>query len=243
MTENANPSDQNQVPETTQETDRENPIINISLNVIIPSVIMTKFSTEKYLGEVWGLVIALAFPLSYGLWDYVKRKKMNFFSGLGLFSVLMTGGIGLMKLDRQWMIIKETAVPLIMGIAVLISSLMKKPFVRMFLNQIMDLDKIDQAFEEKGHNDEFEDKMVSSNYFLAGTFFLSAVLNYVLAVMILKGEPGTVEFNQSLGRMTLLSFPVITVPMMAMVMGIIYFLINSIKKHTDLDIEDVIKVK
>ncbi|MBT7610309.1 MAG: MFS transporter [Bacteriovoracaceae bacterium] len=222
---------------------KENPLINILLNVVIPSVIMTKFSTAKYLGEVWGLVIALAFPLGYGVIDYIKNKKMNFFSGLGLFSVLMTGGIGLLKLDRQWMIVKETAVPATMGIAVLISSLMKKPFVKMFLGQIMDLNKITNAFEEKGYNSEFESKLVFSNYYLAGTFFLSALLNYLLAVQILKGEPGTVEFNQSLGRMTLYSFPVITVPMMVMVMAIIYFLINTIKKHTDLDIEDVIKVK
>ena len=225
------------------EVNRENPLINISLNVIIPSIIMTKFSTQEYLGEVWGLVIALAFPLGYGLVDYIKNKKMNFFSGLGLFSVIMTGGIGLFKLDRQWMIIKETAVPLLMGVAVLISSIIKRPFVRMFLRHIMDLEKVDKAFEKAGHGNEFEEKMAMTNYFLAGTFFLSAVLNYILAVMILKGEPGTVEFNQSLGRMTLLSFPVITVPMMIMVMGIIYYLINSIKKHTDLEIEDVIKVK
>jgi hypothetical protein len=229
--------------EEVKKESKENPLINILLNVVIPSVIMTKFSTADYLGEVWGLVIALAFPLGYGLVDYIKNKKMNFFSGLGLFSVLMTGGIGLLKLDRQWMIVKETAVPAVMGIAVLISSLMKKPFVKMFLGQIMDLKKITLAFQEKGHDSEFESKLVFSNYYLAGTFFLSAILNYVLAVWILKGEPGTVEFNQSLGRMTLYSFPVITIPMMAMVMGIIYFLINTIKKHTDLDIEDVIKVK
>jgi hypothetical protein len=222
---------------------KENPLINIALNVVIPSIIMSKFSTREYLGEVWGLVVALSFPLGYGVVDYIKRKKMNFFSGLGLFSVLMTGGIGLLKLDRQWMIVKETAVPAIMGIAVIISSLMNKPFVKIFLGQIMDLEKINKAFSEKGQESEFEPKLVITNYCLAGTFFLSAILNYVLAVIILKGEPGTVVFNQSLGRMTLLSFPVITLPMMAMVMGIIYYLINTIKKHTDLDIEDVIKVK
>ncbi len=221
---------------------KENPIINIGLNVIIPSIIMTKFSTPNYLGEVWGLVVALAFPLAYGLIEYIKTRKMNFFSALGLFSVFMTGGIGLFKLDRQWMIIKETAIPLIMGIAVLISSIVKRPFVRFFLTQMMDLEKIDKAFQEKGFSDEFEVKMTTSNYFLAGTFFLSSILNYVLAMAILKGEPGTVEFNQSLGRMTLLSFPVITLPMMLMVMGIIYFLVHSIKKHTDLNIEEVIKI-
>jgi hypothetical protein len=222
---------------------KENPIINIGVNVIIPSVIMTKFSNADYLGPVWGLVVALAFPISYGLWDFVSKGKTNFFSLLGLFSVLMTGGIGLMRLDKTWMVVKETAIPAVMGIGVLVSAMMGKPLVRLFLDQIMDIPKIDEAFKSKGHDQLFEKNMKLSNTLLAGTFFLSAVLNFVLAVYILEGETGSEQFNESLGKMTLLSFPVITVPMMAMVMGIIFFLINSIKRNTDLELEDVIKAE
>jgi hypothetical protein len=222
---------------------KENPIVNIGVNVIIPSVIMTKFSNADYLGPVWGLVVALAFPISYGLWDFISKGKTNFFSLLGLFSVLMTGGIGLMKLDKTWMVVKETAIPAVMGIGVLISAMMGKPLVRLFLDQIMDIPKIDEAFKSKGHDQLFEKNMKLSNTLLAGTFFLSAVLNFVLAVYILEGETGSEQFNESLGKMTLLSFPVITVPMMAMVMGIIFFLINSIKRNTDLELEDVIKAE
>lgn len=222
---------------------KENPLLNIGLNVVIPSVIMTKFSNAEYLGPVWGLVVALAFPISYGLWDFVSKGKTNFFSLLGLFSVLMTGGIGLMKLDKTWMVVKETAIPAVMGIGVLVSAVMGKPLVRLFLDQIMDIPKIDEAFKSKGHDQLFEKNMKLSNTLLAGTFFLSAVLNFVLAVYILEGETGSEQFNESLGKMTLLSFPVITVPMMVMVMGIIYFLINSIKRNTDLELEDVIKAE
>lgn len=222
---------------------KENPLINIGLNVIIPSVIMTKFSNADYLGPVWGLVVALAFPISYGLWDFLSKGKTNFFSLLGLFSVLMTGGIGLLKLDKNWMVVKETAIPAIMGIGVLVSAVMGKPLVRLFLDQIMDIPKIDEAFKSKGHDQLFEKNIKLSNTLLAGTFFLSAVLNFVLAVWILEGETGSEKFNESLGKMTLLSFPVITVPMMVMVMGIIFFLINSIKRNTDLELEEVIKAE
>jgi hypothetical protein len=222
---------------------KENPLINIGLNVIIPSVIMTKFSNADYLGPVWGLVVALAFPISYGLWDFLSKGKTNFFSLLGLFSVLMTGGIGLLKLDKNWMVVKETAIPALMGIGVLVSAVMGKPLVRLFLDQIMDIPKIDEAFKSKGHDQLFEKNIKLSNTLLAGTFFLSAVLNFVLAVWILEGETGSEKFNESLGKMTLLSFPVITVPMMVMVMGIIFFLINSIKRNTDLELEEVIKAE
>ena len=222
---------------------KENPLINIGLNVIIPSVIMTKFSNADYLGPVWGLVVALAFPISYGLWDFLSKGKTNFFSLLGLFSVIMTGGIGLLKLEKNWMVVKETAIPALMGIGVLVSAVMGKPLVRLFLDQIMDIPKIDEAFKSKGHDQLFEKNIKLSNTLLAGTFFLSAVLNFVLAVWILEGETGSEKFNESLGKMTLLSFPVITVPMMVMVMGIIFFLINSIKRNTDLELEEVIKAE
>lgn len=227
--------------EKSQEKKKENGLVNILINVIIPSVILTKFSSDKYLGQQIGLVVALAFPLIYGAVDFYKRKKVNFFSGLGLVSVLLTGGIGLFNLNRNWMVAKETGVPLLMGLAVLISQYTKYPLVRTFMGQILDLEKIDKAFEEKGHRDEFEQSLGKSSFYLAGTFFLSAVLNYVLAVKILVGEPGSVEFNESLGKMTALSFPVISVPTTIMVGFILFKLLGSIKSVAGLEFEEVIK--
>ena len=227
--------------QNSSKSQKENPWLNLGLNVIIPSIIMTKFSDEQSLGHVWGLVVALAFPLSYGFYDYLKWRKMNFFSALGLLSVLMTGGIGLLKLNRSWMIIKETAIPAIMGFVVWGSGLFNRPLVRLFLEQIMELKKIDGAFARYGHQNLFEDQIRRSNLYLSLTFFVSAGLNFVLAEMILIGDPGSVKFNESLGRMTFLSFPVITIPMVIMVMFIILYLTKSIKTHTGLQLEDVIK--
>jgi intracellular septation protein A len=215
--------------------------LNLSLNVIIPAVIMMKLSKPEYLGQVKALVIALAFPFSYGVYDFAKAKKVNFISVLGLISVLLTGGIGLLKLDRNWMIVKETAIPALMGIAVLISQRLDKPIVELFIKKIMDIEKINAAFKEKGHDQLFEKKLHRVSYLLALTFFMSAALNYILAVRVLKGDPGTVEFNESLGEMTALSFPVITIPMMVMVSVIFVWLMNSIKKYTGLEIEEVVK--
>ncbi len=228
----------------TEDTKPKEPfLLNIGLNVIIPTVILMKLSKPEYLGVVNGLILAVLFPISYGVWDYTKTKKLNFFSGLGLFSVLMTGGIGLFKLNREWMIAKETAIPFLMGLAVIISNYTKVPLTKTFLNQILDLDEINIEFEKHSHGHLFDKILKTSSYLLGCTFFLSAVLNYVLAVMILVGQPGTEEFNESLGKMTALSFPVITFPMMFMVMGIIFFIANSIKKNTEKEIESFLRQK
>tara|TARA_Y100000590_G_C15748903_1_gene1023306 strand:+ start:45459 stop:46235 length:777 start_codon:yes stop_codon:yes gene_type:complete len=216
-------------------------LLNIGLNVIIPSAILMKFSGPEHLGQIYGLIVAIAFPISYGVWDFIRIKKVNFFSGLGLFSILMTGGIGLFKLNREWMIAKETAIPFLMGLAVIVSNKTKFPLVETFLNQILNLEKIDEEFTKHGHAHLFKKNLKTSSLLLGGTFFLSALLNYILAVMTLVGQPGTTEFNESLGKMTALSFPVITFPMMFMVMGIIFFMANSIKKNTEKEIEHFLR--
>lgn len=227
--------------ESQKDPKKENMLLNIGCNVIIPSLIMTKLSKPEYLGQVYGLVVALLFPFTYGVIDLIKKKKINFFSALGLFSILMTGGIGLLKLNRDWMVIKETAIPTLIGIIVLISQFTGKPFVQTFLGQILDLDKIRSAYEEKSLVHDFNKILSNSSYLLCSTFFVSGILNYVLADYILKGAPGSTEFNESLGKMTAMSVPVITVPMMLMVGFIMYYLFKNIKKTTDLDFESFLK--
>lgn len=233
----------NQNPESSlgENNNKEPFLLNVGLNVVIPSVILMKFSGPEHLGQIYGLIVAIAFPISYGVWDFIRLKKLNFFSGLGLFSIFMTGGIGLLKLNREWMIAKETAIPFLMGLAVIISNSTKWPLVKTFLNQILNLQLINEEFEKHGHAHLFEKNLKISSLLLGGTFFLSALLNYILAVRILKGQPGTTEFNESLGEMTAWSFPVITFPMMFMVMGIIFFIANSIKKNTEKEIEHFLR--
>ncbi len=202
---------------------------------------MAKFSDPEHLGPFLGLVIALIFPLSYGLFDLISRKKYNIFSLLGLISILLTGGIGLFQLSRNWMIVKETLIPLLFGVATFISNHTRYPLLKIFFKEIFDFDKIDKAFVKNGHQGLFDSKLRLSSHFLAATFFISATLNYFLAVFILAGDPGTTEFNESLGKMTALSFPVITVPMAIMTGCLLFYLCNSIKKATSLDIENFIK--
>ncbi|MFX3675541.1 MAG: VC0807 family protein [bacterium] len=220
---------------------KDNALINILVNVVIPSVIMSKYSTPDTLGEVRGLIIALAFPLTYGIWDFIRQRKLNLFSALGLISVLLTGGIGLLQLDRRWMIAKETSIPLLMGIFVLSTLKAKKPLLSTFFGEILDLDRLKQAYSESGHDGEFDQQIRTSSKLLGYSFFFSAILNFVLAVVVLEGEPGTQLFTESLGRMTALSFPAITIPMMAVVGYILWKLFHEIKQRTNCDIEDFIR--
>ena len=216
-------------------------LVNLLFNIIIPTVILSKFSTDEYLGPMYSIVVALCFPIAYGIREYMTSHKANFFSILGVISVVLTGGMSLLQLDPQYIAIKEAAVPAAFGIATLISLKTRFPLVRTFLynEQIMQVQKVTEALESHGNIKAFERKLVTASYMIAGSFFLSSVLNYVLAKIVLVSQPGTTAFTEELGKMTALSFPVIAVPSTLVLMGALWYLISQIQKLSHLKLEDI----
>lgn len=229
---------------TQKKSSNSNVFYELIFNVLLPSLILTKLSDPERLGQMNAFLLAMAFPIIYGIYDFIKKKNINWVSGLGFVSVLLTGGLGLLKLDGIWFAVKEAAIPAIIGIAVLVS-IKFKPLVKtlVYNDKVIEIDKVNSALDAKNAHNEFNKLLLNTNYLLACSFFLSAVLNFFLAIYILKSPSGTVEFNQELGKMNALSFPVIVLPSMLFMMIIVWKLINGIKKITGLDLEEVLKVK
>ncbi|PHS31887.1 MAG: MFS transporter [Methylophaga sp.] len=220
------------------------PFIDMLVSIIIPSVILMKFSGENALGASGALVAALAFPISWGLFELIKYRKFNFIALLGLISVLLTGGIGLLQLDNKWLAIKEAAIPGIIGIAVLISTQTRYPLVKTLLYNptVLNVDKINQKLQELGETSTFDSRLMKATYFLAGTFFFSSVMNYILAKWIVTSPSGSEAFNEELGQMTLLSYPMIAIPSMIMMAIIFYYLWRTINGITGFSLEEIINV-
>lgn len=214
-------------------------IPNLLFNIAIPVIILSKFSTEAYLGPVWGLVAALMFPIGYGLWELKQSGKINFFSVVGLISVLLTGGMSLLQLDPKYIAIKEAAVPGIIGLLVWFSQHSKFHLIKTMLEnaQLLNMEKLQSALAQKDNSALFEQKLNFTNQLLAGSFFLSSILNYLLAKWILVSPPGTTAYNEELGRMTALSYPVIALPSMVLMMAALWYLFSQIGKLTGEDIE------
>jgi len=222
---------------------RENMWLNFGFNIIIPVILLTKGDDWFGLSPAVNLIIALAFPVSYGLWDFITRRKFNFISLLGFVSVLLTGGIGLLQLPSGWIAVKEAAIPLIIGLVVLISHYTPTPLVRFFLlnPEMVDVDKIEKKIEETQSQSQYRSLIKTSTWLVSGSFFLSAVLNYILAKMVITSPSGTAKFNAELGKMQGLSYIVIVVPSMIMLMAAMFLLFNGIRKLTHLPWESFIK--
>ena len=221
--------------------EKSHPLIDLAVSIIIPSVVLMKLSGPEQLGATKALLLALAFPICWGLYELIGHRKKNWIALIGVVSVLLTGGIGLLKIDAGWLAVKEAAVPSVLGIGVLIAHKLGYPVIRklLFNPSVLDVQRIESELDKRGNRKLFESKLDTANYLFAGTFVFSAIMNYVLAVWIVKSESGTTAFNEELGRMTLLSYPMIAIPSTIMMLGIFYMIWRIIRKETGLTLEEI----
>ncbi|HUJ43202.1 MAG TPA: VC0807 family protein [Opitutaceae bacterium] len=221
----------------------ENLLVNLVCNVAIPVAILSWLSGPRWLGPRWGLLVALAFPLGYGLYDFIVRRRWNFISIIGFASVLISGSFGLLKLGGRWFAAKDAAIPAIIGLAVLASTRAKTPLVNELLYnpQVIDIERVDSALAARGTQAGFSGLMRQSTGLLSLAFFVSAALNYGLARHLLTSPPGTEAFNGQLAEMHWLSLLVIMLPSMAMMMLVLWRLLHGIRALTGLALDDIFR--
>lgn len=224
----------------TQQNYKPRPFTDFIISILIPSVILMKYSGPEDLGATNALLIALAFPVSWGLYELFRFRHFNFIALLGLISVFFTGGIGLLELDPKWLAVKEAAVPGVIGLAVLLSTFTQYPLVRtlVYSPKIFDVETIQKKLDENDGHQEFDTRLRNANFLLAGTFVFSSIVNYMLAITIVTSPAGTAAFNEELGQMSLLSYPIIVLPSMIMMAGILYYLWRTISGLTGLTLEE-----
>ena len=133
-------------------------------NLILPTLILTKLSGEQFLGIKPAILVALAFPLVYGIREFVNLKKVNFFSALGIVSVSLTGGISLLELDPVYIAIKEAAIPGMLGIATLLSLKTSQPLIHTFLlnESVMNMDENTKELKENSTEAAYDKLLVNA---------------------------------------------------------------------------------
>lgn len=221
---------------------KPNPLLEIVITIIVPAVVLMQLSGSDRLGPMWALVLGLLFPLGWGLWDGWFRRKLSWMAVLGVVSTLLTGGIGLLALDAKWLAVKEAAVPTLIGLVIMGSIWTGNPLIRMlvFNASLFDVEKVNQALAAKGNTAPFNTRLRQGTLMLAGTFFFSAVANFLLTRWVVTSPAGTEAFNQELGRLTLLSYPIIAIPSMLMMMALLYWLARQAKEMTGLDMSEML---
>ncbi len=232
----------------TKNPPAENPFANLVINILLPVIILNKGA--KYLDPRWTLVLALALPLGYGLHDYFRRGHKNYVSLLGVVNILLTGSLALMSLKGIWFAVKEASLPLLLGILVLGSAWTKNPAARMmFCNpQILNMDLIKERLAMMLKEGDFERLLKRTTLWLSISFFISSILNFVLAYDIFKDiDPelatGLKEqmLNEQIARMTWMGYAVIALPLMIFSGTLIYLFLKRVAALTELPIPALLK--
>jgi len=99
---------------------------------------------------------------------------------------------------------------------------------------------VEVALDQRNSRDGFRKLMFQTTLVLACSFVVSSILNFILAIWILKAPAGTPEFNEQLGRMTVLSYPVIVIPSLLVMMVAVWMLVRGLKKLTGMEMEHIL---
>ncbi|MCB0412444.1 MAG: hypothetical protein KDD22_07955 [Bdellovibrionales bacterium] len=239
------------VDRVTKPEKRENPFINLAFNLVIPIFILEK--AAHHLGEngpLKALLIAISFPVIYGIYDRISRKKTNLLSIFGLISVVVTGGLAVLQADGIWFAISEASLPLLLGLGVMASAFTKKPFVSALIlnDSVMDLEKLNHHVQTNNKEADFKGLLKKSTLLFSVSFFISAILNFFLARHIfvplatdLTEEARAQAINGQLAELRYYSIFVIMLPMFAFTALVLWHLFTGLRKSTGLKMEDLMR--
>jgi hypothetical protein len=169
-----------------------------------------------------------------------------------MLSVLITGGLALLKVDGIWFAVSEASLPAVLGLGVLASAFTSRPFVSSFIlnESVTNTERIEARLTERGTAAAFKELLRHSTLLFSLSFFLSAVLNFFLARRIflpidplLADDLKTQALNEQLAQMRYWSIFVIMIPMFLFGILVMWHLIRGIFKTTGLKVEEFMRAK
>lgn len=215
----------------------DNPLTSLVVNILLPVIILNKGS--HYVNPKLTLLIALCFPLGYGLHDYLRNKHKNYVSLLGLVNIMLTGSLALMSLNGIWFAFKEAVLPSILGALVLGSAWTKRPAAQMlFCNpHVLNMSLIEEKLAALAKQTEFGRLLKSTTLWLSLSFFISACANFTLALHIFEKIDANLSqteqmtiLNGQLAHMTWMAFAMVALPLMVFSGILIYYFLKQVSK-------------
>ncbi len=230
---------------------RENIFFNLGFNIIFPVIILSRGQSfiSSELAPVYTLIIALAFPFCYGLKDFITAGKINAVSVIGLISVALTGGLALLRLEGMYFAVKEAGIPLLLALLAWGSAVVKKPLARLFVfnSSLFDTELIQAKLREKNKERDFDSLLSASTWILGGSFVLSAVLNFFIALFVFHPIDPLMEesaqrqaLNEQVADMTWMGYVFIALPLTLIMGFLLWWILKRLRALTGLTIEELI---
>ncbi|MFZ4765598.1 MAG: VC0807 family protein [Roseimicrobium sp.] len=220
-----------------------NPLLELALTLILPSLALDYLSKPESLGPFWALVVSLLFPVGFGVWCFWKKVGWNVFSTLGFVTILLSGGLGLLKLDAFWFALKESAMPVMLGIAFPLSHRFGQPLLNVLIMQpeMLNHRALNASLADASKRLRYDAALFRASCGMGLGMAGSAVANFLLAIWLLGGkEPGGEAFVKGIAKLNWVSMVVIGVPMMAVMLVVFVWLLRQIQQITGLERDDLL---
>lgn len=239
----------------------DNSLADILVNVVIPVLVLSYLSKDEgkawHLGPTKAMFIALAIPLAYGVRDFIKNKKINLFSCIGLCAILLTGLITIYLWFNESARphvgiifgIKEALQPLILGSLFIITHKTTTPLFHTFLynDALFDIPRIEKEVKTQNKQQEYKKLKWKCTLLFFGSFLISAVMNLGLAIYFFRDlspnlaeKAWKTEYNEIVGKITGWGFAVIGAPFLIVLVALLIFLLKSLRQQTGLTNEEIL---
>ncbi len=218
------------------------PLLDLLLTVVLPSAALEYLSAADRLGPFWALVVASLLPLGFGVYCWVTKAGLNLFSVLGLVAVIVTGGLGLLKLSAFWFGIKEIAVPVLIGIAFPLSHRWDKPIIgsMLFAPHLINERALRAALDTPEKKTAFERLLFRASLELGVSMLLSAGLNFALALYLIGNkEPGSEAYVKAIGTLNWGGTVIIGVPLLLAMFVVMIRFMRGVHTITGLEKDDL----
>lgn len=211
------------------------------LNFVLPIFVLTRLSTPDRLGPVKGLLLALAFPILYELFSVYKRRKINITSVIVIGGILLTGALGLLRVDAFWLAIRRAMPYVLIALVVIISQLIKRPLLQKLLSQILDLKKVEDAARANHSFKKLQTLYVHLTYMVVILCSALAISGFVTTKTVVTSPPLSSAFNNELAQLRIYNIPTVIIPLIVGSFAILLYLFFRLEKITGVDTEKLLK--
>ncbi len=236
-------------------------LLNIVMSVLAPVLILSKCSEKGdsfwQMGTTPALIIALALPIGYGIYNFIDTRKYDALNILGLVGVLFTAIVTIYATTGEgeqirpntpwWFAAKEAFIPLLMAAAIMMTAKSKGALLRVFLysDAIFDVVRIEKKCDELKRKDEYEKCLWNASLMTSGSLIFSSLANFALAlyfllpVLALPAAEQALAYNYAIKDLTWAGFIVISFPLLVTLFGVLMYLIKTLQGITGLNRDEV----
>jgi hypothetical protein len=154
----------------------------------------------------------------------------------------VTGGLGLLKLDAFWFVVKEISVPVLIGLAFPASHWWGKPMISfmIFAPHLFNERVLRAALDTPEKEVGFAKLLLRASWGMGASMLLSAVINFALAMYLLGGkEPGSEAFVKGIGTLNWAGTIIIGAPMLLAMMVVMVGFMRGVYRLTGLHKDDL----